>query len=161
MIMSEGSEFSLRPLAPEDAAFVSRVATRLYPGPTKSPRDPEQMQSYFAALTPADLTREQGTEAFVAIGGDRESPLGLLVIKPDFDYFTDHPRAYVEILVVAEEAEGRGVGRVLMEHAEQWGRAHGCHEVVLDVFANNPSAIAFYERIGFAPDHLRMSKSLA
>jgi ribosomal protein S18 acetylase RimI-like enzyme len=48
-----------------------------------------------------------------------------------------------------------------MTHAEQWGRAHGCHEVVLDVFANNASAIAFYERIGFAPDHLRMSKSLA
>jgi GNAT superfamily N-acetyltransferase len=159
--MSDVSEFSLRPLGMGDAEFVSRVATRLYPGPTKSPRDPEQMQSYFSALTPADLTREPGTEAFVAVAKNAECPLGLLVIKPDFDYFTDHPRAYVEMLVVAEEAEGRGVGRVLMEHAEQWGRAHGCHEVVLDVFANNRSAIAFYERIGFAPDHLRMSKSLA
>jgi GNAT superfamily N-acetyltransferase len=119
------------------------------------------MRAYFAALTPADLTRDAGTEAFVAASEGQDEPLGLLVIKPDFDYFTDHPRAYVEILVVAEEAEGHGVGRALMAHAEQWGRAHGCHEVVLDVFANNPSAIAFYERIGFAPDHLRMSKSLA
>jgi ribosomal protein S18 acetylase RimI-like enzyme len=97
----------------------------------------------------------------VATAYDQGTPLGLLVMKPDFDYFTDHPRAYVEILVVSEEAEGRGVGRALMSHAEQWGRERGCHEVVLDVFANNPSAIAFYERIGFAPDHLRMSKSLA
>jgi ribosomal protein S18 acetylase RimI-like enzyme len=119
------------------------------------------MQSYFAALTPADLTRDPGTEAFVAIGEDPASPLGLLVIKPDFDYFTDHPRAYIEILVVAQDAEGSGVGRTLMTYAEAWGKAHGCHEVVLDVFANNASAIAFYERIGFAPDHLRMSKSLA
>ena len=159
--MNAGSGFTVRPLSDQDGGFVSRVATRLYPGSTTSPRDPERMQSYFAALTPGDLTRDPGTEAFVAIGEDPGNPLGLLVIKPDFDYFTDHPRAYVEILVVAEEAEGRGVGRVLMTHAEQWGRDHDCHEVVLDVFANNPSAIAFYERIGFAPDHLRMSKSLA
>lgn len=159
--MSAGSRFEIRPLSAEDREFVSRVATRLYHGPTTSPRDPERLQSYFAAITPEDLTRDEGTEAFVATGPDLDTPLGLLVIKPDFDYFTDHPRASVDILVVAEEAEGRGVGRALMTHAEQWGREHGCHEVVLDVFANNPSAIAFYERIGFAPDHLRMSKSLA
>lgn len=159
--MNSESALSIRPLSGEDSEFVSRVAPRLYPGPTTSPRDPERMQAYFTLLTPGDLTREPGTEAFVAVSEDSRTQLGLLVIKPDFDYFTDHPRAYVEILVVAEDAEGRGVGRALMAHAEQWGRTHGCHEVVLDVFANNPSAIAFYERIGFAPDHLRMSKSLA
>jgi GNAT superfamily N-acetyltransferase len=159
--MNAGLGFTIRPIAAEDSEFVRRVATRLYHGPTTSPRDPEKLQRYFSALTPADLTRDPGTEAFVAIGDELGAPLGLLVIKPDFDYFTDHPRASVEILVVAEEAEGRGVGRALMTHAEQWGRAHGCREVVLDVFANNLSAIAFYERIGFAPDHLRMSKSLA
>lgn len=159
--MGEGPGFSIRPLTGEDDAFVTAVAPRLYTGPTTSPRDPVRMQAYFAAFTPSNLTREAGTEAFVATINSQGEPLGLLVIKQEFDYFTDHPRAYVEILVVAEEAEGRGVGRALMSYAEQWGREHGCHEVVLDVFANNPAAIAFYERIGFAPDHLRMSKSLA
>lgn len=156
-----GPAYSIRPLSSDDSAFVTRAAPRLHHGQTASPRDPERMEAYFAAFTPANLTRDAGTEAFVATEQGHDEPLGLLVIKPDFDYFTDHPRAYVEILVVAEEAEGHGVGRALMSHAEQWGREHGCLEVVLDVFANNPSAIAFYERIGFAPDHLRMSKSLA
>lgn len=156
--MSTVGRLAVRPLSSEDAPFVAQVAPRLYPGPTTSPRDPERMQSYFAAFTPANLTRDAGTEAFVALDGD--VPQGLLVIKPDFDYFTDHPRAYIEILVVAESAEGRGVGRALMTFAEQWGRDHGCREVVLDVFANNASAIAFYERVGYAPDHLRMSKPL-
>ena len=159
--MSVETRFSIRPLTNEDSDFVGRVAPRLYHGPTASPRDPEQFQRYFSALTPADLTRDSGTEAFVAATENQGEPLGLLVMKPDFDYFTDHPRAYVEILVVAEEAEGRGIGKALMAHAEQWAREHGCREVVLDVFANNPSAIAFYERVGFAPDHIRMSKSLA
>jgi ribosomal protein S18 acetylase RimI-like enzyme len=144
----------------EDSEFLIQVAPRLYHGPTASPRDPETFQRYFADLKPADLTREPGMEAFVATASDSDEPLGLLVIKPDFDYFTDHPRAYVEILVVAEEAEGRGIGKTLMAHAEQWARDHECREVVLDVFANNDQAIAFYERIGFAPDHIRMSKSL-
>ncbi|MCA9878591.1 MAG: N-acetyltransferase [Thermomicrobiales bacterium] len=157
--MSNFGQLTIRPLSTEDAAFVTQVAPRLYPGPTASPRDPARMQSYFATFTPANLTRDAGAEAFVALGGG--VPLGLLVIKPDFDYFTDHPRAYIEILVVAESAEGRGVGRALMAFAEQWGRERGCREVVLDVFANNTGAIAFYERVGYAPDHLRMSKPLA
>ena len=159
--MTTETRFAIRPLSGADGDFILQVAPRLYHGPTASPRDPETFQRYFSSLTPADLTREPGTEAFVATGDDSGAPLGLLVIKPDFDYFTDHPRAYVEILVVAEEAEGRGVGRALMSHAESWAREHGCREVVLDVFANNPSAIAFYERMGFAPDHVRMSKPLA
>src|SRR5690348_434136 len=98
--MTSAAGFTIRPLSAGDSEFVSRVAMRLYPGPTTSPRDPERMQRYFAALTPADLTRDPGTEGFVVIGEDSDIPLGLLVIKPDFDYFTDHPRAYVEILVV-------------------------------------------------------------
>lgn len=156
--MNAPRRFAIRPLVDEDRDFVSQVTPRLFPGPTISPRDPERMQSFFAALSPRDLTREAGTEAFVA--EERGIPLGLLVIKPDFDYFTDHRRAYVEILVVSKDAEGQGVGRALIEFAQQWGREHGCLEVVLDVFASNASAIAFYERLGFAPDHLRMSKTL-
>ncbi|MEZ4563813.1 MAG: GNAT family N-acetyltransferase [Thermomicrobiales bacterium] len=159
--MSDGSAIAIRLLTDGDGAFVTKVAPRLNHGPTASPRDPSRMQAFFAAFTPASLIREAGAEAFVATADGQDQPLGLLVIKPDLDYFTDHPRAYVEILVVAEEAEGRGIGKALMSHAEQWGREHGCLEVVLDVFANNSGAIAFYERIGFAPDHLRMSKSLA
>jgi ribosomal protein S18 acetylase RimI-like enzyme len=159
--MNEHVTYSIRPLTAADSEFIGRVAPRLYHGPTASPRDPETFQQYFTALTPADLTRDAGSEAFVATTEDVGMPLGLLVMKPDADYFTGHPRAYVEILVVAEEAEGRGIGKALMAYAEQWAQARGCREVVLDVFANNPSAIAFYERIGFVPDHIRMSKPLA
>jgi RimJ/RimL family protein N-acetyltransferase len=47
-----------------------------------------------------------------------------------------------------------------MGHVEHWAREHGCREVVLDVFAGNNGAIAFYERSGYRPDHIRMTKSL-
>jgi GNAT superfamily N-acetyltransferase len=117
------------------------------------------MDRFFSDLENGRLLTEPGAEAFVAmLHGE---PSGLVSVHPDADYFTGHPRAYVDILVVAEEAEGRGVGRALMDHVEHWARDHNCREVVLDVFAGNEGAIAFYERCGYRPDHLRMAKALA
>jgi ribosomal protein S18 acetylase RimI-like enzyme len=85
---------------------------------------------------------------------------GVISVYPDKDYFTDHPRAYVDNLVVAQESEGKGVGRALLNYVERWARDHEFREVVLDVFASNQRAIAFYERQGYRPDHIRMAKPL-
>ena len=68
--------------------------------------------------------------------------------------------AYVDILAVSSEFEGRGVGRALLSHVEQWARERDFVEVVLDVFAGNAHAIAFYTRLGYAPDHIRLAKPL-
>ena len=148
-----------RPFAASDRPFLARVAHRIHPGETVSPRDPAALDRFFAALAEGKLLTEPGAEAFVAtIDGE---PCGVLSLHPDADYFTGHPRAFVDILIVASEAEGRGVGRALMAHAERWARQHHCLEVVLDVFAGNEGAIAFYERCGFRPDHIRMSRPLS
>jgi GNAT superfamily N-acetyltransferase len=56
--------------------------------------------------------------------------------------------------------EGRGVGRELMTFIEGRALELGCREVVLDVFASNHGARAFYENCGYAADHIRMAKPL-
>lgn len=142
----------------DDDAFLNRVADRLRPGETSSPRDPELVRRYFAELSGSRLLSEPGSVAFVATIA--EHPVGLIALHPDTDYFTGHPRAYVDVLVVASEAEGRGIGRSLLAHAEAWARRHEYREVVLDVFVTNESAVAFYERLGYRPDHIRMAKPL-
>lgn len=149
----------VRPFRPEDAAFRARVVGRLNHGPTISPRDPAAMADWLARYGRGDLPAPEGAEVFVAEAAGE--PLGLLQIHPETDYFTGHPRAYVDVLVVAAKAEGRGVGAALMRHAEAWARGHGCHEVCLDVFAGNARAIGFYERLGDRPDHLRLAKPVA
>jgi GNAT superfamily N-acetyltransferase len=117
------------------------------------------MEAVMAGLSRGKLLNEPGAQAFVAtIDGQ---PSGLIAVHPDADYFTGHPRAYVDVLVVAPEAEGRGVGRALMERVEVWAREHDCLEVVLDVFAGNDAAMAFYQKCGYRPDHVRMAKPLA
>lgn len=148
----------IRPLAASDRGFLARVAPRIRPADTASPRAPEAMDRFFGDLARGRLLTEPGAEAFVAtIDGE---PAGLVAVHPDVDYFTGHPRAYVDVLVVAKEAEGGGIGRALMTHVEEWARERAFREVVLDVFANNDGALAFYERCGYRPDHIRMTKPL-
>jgi ribosomal protein S18 acetylase RimI-like enzyme len=150
---------SVRQYTPEDQPFLARIASRMHPGQTASPRVPAALDRFFAELGEGKFLTKPGAMAFVAtIEGQ---PCGLISFYPDKDYFTDHPRAYVDNLVVAQESERKGVGRTLLDYVEGWAREHGYREVVLDVFAGNHGAIAFYERQGYLPDHIRMAKPLA
>jgi GNAT superfamily N-acetyltransferase len=154
----QSPSIAIRPFKAPDNVFLASIAQRLNPQQSASPRDPTAMEQFFSNLARGRLLVEPGSEAFVAtIDG---APAGIIAVHPDADYFTGHPRAYVDVLVVAEDAEGRGVGRALMGRVEQWARDRGCLEVVLDVFAGNAGAAAFYERNGYRPDHIRMTKSL-
>ncbi len=117
------NQIAVRPFSAEDQPFLARVAPRMHPGQTVSPRDPAALDRFFSDLQRGKLLTEPGAQAFVAtIDGE---PCGLVSFHPDKDYFTDHPRAYVDILVVAREAEGKGVGRALMDHVERWARDQG------------------------------------
>lgn len=149
---------AVRPYSPEDQPFLARIASRMHPGQTASPRDPAALDRFFAELGEGKFLTKPGAKAFVAtIDGE---PCGLISFYPDKDYFTDHPRAYVDNLVVAQESERKGVGRTLLDYVEGWAHEHGYREVVLDVFAGNHGAIACYERQGYRPDHIRMAKPL-
>jgi GNAT superfamily N-acetyltransferase len=155
---SRVNEIAIRPFGAEDQPFLARVAPRMDPGQTASPRDPAALARFFSGLGAGNFLTKPGARAFVAtIDGQA---CGVISFYPDRDYFTDHPRAYVDNLVVTQESEGKGVGRALLDHVERWARAHGYREVVLDVFAGNQRAIAFYERQGYQPDHIRMAKPL-
>ncbi len=154
-VQSDG--LTIRPFVAADRPVFERIAGRLYPGPAAAARDPEAFRAYFDRLAQGDIPAEG--DLFTAADG-ADHPLGFVAIGPDRDYFTGHPRAYVHLLVVDDAAEGHGIGRALMHYAETWAREHGMREVVLDVFAGNHRAIAFYERCGYAVDHHRMAKPL-
>ncbi|MFN3842780.1 MAG: GNAT family N-acetyltransferase [Rehaibacterium terrae] len=52
-------------------------------------------------------------------------------------------------LIVAPTRRGQGLGRQLLEDAESLARAHGCTRLRLEVRADNPAALALYERAGY------------
>ena len=149
----------IRSFVEEDRAFLIDIMTRLVPEETASPREPGAIARYLSEQATGARPFADGTKLFIAVD-DSGQRLGLLGIRQDEDYFSGHPRAYVELLAVDEAATGRGIGRALIDFAEEWARERHCHEIALDAFATNDGALAFYERVGFRPDHIRLSKSL-
>jgi ribosomal protein S18 acetylase RimI-like enzyme len=62
---------------------------------------------------------------------------------------------------VAPSARGRGIGRSLVQAAENWAVERGAVEFRLTVWKFNGSAIDLYESMGFATRSFTMSKCLA
>ena len=104
-----------------------------------------------AALADALARPSEGSRLLVA-----EHPVrgiaGVVLLETRRDYFTDLTHGYVSILAVAREAEGQGVGRVLLQAAEDWGRANGFTKLTLAVFVANRRARDFYDRQGWRPE---------
>jgi GNAT superfamily N-acetyltransferase len=53
-------------------------------------------------------------------------------------------------LVVDEGYRGCGIGKLLMQHAEEWARGQGCWTVYLRSNVVRTGAHAFYEKIGYS-----------
>jgi ribosomal protein S18 acetylase RimI-like enzyme len=75
------------------------------------------------------------------------------------DFFGRH-HAHISVIATSEAAEGTGVGRALMEYAEQWARKRNLTLLTLHVFAANARARRFYEKAGMAPEFLKYAKEL-
>jgi ribosomal protein S18 acetylase RimI-like enzyme len=59
------------------------------------------------------------------------------------------PFAVVENVIVAPAARRLGVGRALMEHAQQSARDRDCYKVMLATGVDSTRNIKFYEACGF------------
>jgi ribosomal protein S18 acetylase RimI-like enzyme len=60
-----------------------------------------------------------------------------------------HKYAYLQSIMVSEPYRKSGIGKKLMETAQQWGRDKGATEMRLDVWEFNQGTIQFYEKMGF------------
>jgi GNAT superfamily N-acetyltransferase len=89
--------------------------------------------------------------------GDR---LGFIYLQTQTDYFRGEAYTHIGILAVARAGEGTGVGRALIEAAEERARARGDRLVTLNVFEGNAHARAVYERLGYTPEVVRYVKPL-
>ena len=70
------------------------------------------------------------------------------------------PSARLLEVYVRDPARGHGIGRRLVEAAEQFARDAGAKEIRLGVTAGNAPARALYESLGYQPEVLRYGKPL-
>lgn len=62
---------------------------------------------------------------------------------------TQSPVAFVEGIYVKPEYQKQGVGKALIQYAEQWAQAQGCVELASDALLENTVSHAFHKQVGF------------
>jgi GNAT superfamily N-acetyltransferase len=70
------------------------------------------------------------------------------------------PLGRITALVVTKEAQRHGIGRELVEAAENWMRRHGCQLVEVTSNDRRTAAHAFYRHMGYERSSIRFFKKL-
>jgi len=138
----------IRTAEPADAAVIAELLDQLgYP--TTAAEVPERLRR---------IRSEGRGEVFVSVVAGEVGGLISVQVGPGLTRSED--AAYVSTLVVAEEIRGKGVGRELLEVAEDYARKHGCPRIVVATANHRSGAHAFYERLGWEWTGRRYGKLL-
>jgi ribosomal protein S18 acetylase RimI-like enzyme len=150
---------SIRTAAASDRAFLQQIAERLADFDLPPSRTAAEVaEADRSALNKALDHPISGTELFVAELNGRRA--GCLLMWTLQDYFSGGWHSHISVIAVTREAEGKGVGRALMRHAETWARERGHQTITLSVFEGNRRAQSLYERMGYRTEIRRYSKQL-
>jgi ribosomal protein S18 acetylase RimI-like enzyme len=131
------SELRVRPAVRGDLGAIKAIVRDAYAVYIpRIGREPGPMGWEYAALVDGDLV-------WVATAEDEEAVVGVLVLRPEPDHLL------LENVAVAPAEQGRGVGRRLIEYAEQHARALGLPEVTLYTHERMTENRRLYASLGY------------
>ncbi len=136
---------------------VDSIHRQALPAIYRKPTGPARSREYIQGLIQDDAT------ALLVAEGEG-SLLGVIKVTvtetPDIPVYVPRTYAAIDTLAVKKECRRSGIGRSLLEAAEQWARNKGAAAAELTVMEFNEPAIAFYRRFGYKPASRKMRKPL-
>ena len=153
---------SFKKATAEDIPFIEQHAYRLLDFNLPDWRKPDADIMTKADInhnTAAILGNKPDTEVFIAFD-DTGERLGFLHMTMQTDYYTNEKHAHITDIVVIKSAEGKGVGKLLMEQADAWALQKGARWITLNVFDNNKHAQSHYEKAGYKKEWIKYLKEL-
>jgi ribosomal protein S18 acetylase RimI-like enzyme len=147
-------DYVIREATPHDLDGVNRVLAevdayhhdalpRIFRIPGGSPRAIAYLLAVIAADDAALYVAESEGMVIGAVHVGARS-------TPDVPLLVSRRYAVVETLAVLATHRRVGVGRALMERAQDWATEHGMTEIELNVWEFNRDAIAFYQALGYS-----------
>jgi GNAT superfamily N-acetyltransferase len=130
-------EREIRRAAVADAAEMARLA-----GELGYPMTPDEMRQRLTALLPSE-------RHCVAVAANGERLLGWVHVEHRIS-FEEGARAELMGLVVDSAARRRGLGRELVNVAEQWARAQALPWLIVRSNVARESSHPFYESLGYS-----------
>lgn len=106
----------------------------------------------------------EDTDSTIFVAKENTKVLGFILVKeqstPPYNCFIQRRLAYILDLVVDSKHRGRGVGKFLMDKAENWALDRKLDYLELSVLDENLSAKSLYEQLGFKSSIQTMEKRL-
>jgi RimJ/RimL family protein N-acetyltransferase len=99
-------------------------------------------------------------ELLVAVVNGELVGSGYARIESSKPYLQHSKHAYLGFMYVEPAHRGKGINALIIEALETWISSQQVHEVRLDVYRQNESAIKAYEKAGFSRHMIEMRKEI-
>lgn len=151
----------IRVATPLDETEILALVPRLVEFGAPAWRDPKRMTEVDQGKIREALDDPAAGGHVILVACANGAIAGFIHLHALMDHYAETPHGHISDLVVHPRHEGRGIGRRLMDAAEEWAKAHGYRWLTISVFLANSRAKEMYERAGFGADILRLVKPLS
>ena len=124
------------------------------------PMDPTIKNERISYYDVGEFIKQEDSELYVVERDEKIVASGYAKIKSDRHYLKHDKQGYLGFMFVPEEHRGKGLNKLIMDALLKWCKSRGIHEIRLDVYQDNPSAIKAYEKIGFKKHMINMRLNL-
>ncbi len=152
-------DFEIRDADTSHGDAVLALMPRLADYDVPASRNPEHLWKDDAKVFRRWLDGKEECLVHVAVD-DNDRVLGFSMVRLRPELLSHEPSAHLEAIALDKSAEGMGVAKALLTHAEKSATAHGAETMTLHVFACNSRARGLYEHAGYDGELMRYIKPL-
>jgi len=120
------------------------------------PMDPTIKEGSINYYDIAELITGANSDVYVVEINGEIVASGYAKIKPDRHYLKHTNQGYLGFMFVPKTQRGKGLNKLIVDALLQWCKDRQIHEIRLDVYDQNPSAIRAYEKVGFKKHMINM-----
>jgi ribosomal protein S18 acetylase RimI-like enzyme len=155
MATSQSESYIIRKATPKDAQPVAELGTHVFTVTFGPSMQPTNLQSYLSetysiSTTVSEIQNPNKDMLLATSTSGTILGFALMTRGPPEPCIADIPKqVQLQRIYLHPEAQGRGVGKLLIKSVEEEARKQGFENLWLAVYEKNDKAIGIYEKLGF------------